>query len=62
MEFSACLMLPLTYDLNDFKSRVNRHFVPLGSFETGFLFAFNLFLLLFLLNLYLVVAVQPFNE
>ena len=36
---------PLTYDINGFKSRVNRHLFSLGSFYTVFLYDFHLFLL-----------------
>ena len=43
--------IPLTYDLNGFKSRINRHLLSVG--------ICNLFVLLFLVTLCLVVAVQP---
>ena len=51
---------PLTYDLGDFKSRINRHLYRffLSKFPVGF----NLFVLLFLLTPCLVVAVQPCME
>ena len=29
---------PLTYDLSGFKSRINRHLVTVGSFQTNFLY------------------------
>ena len=29
---------PLTYDLNGFKFRINRHLLPVGSFKTDFLY------------------------
>ena len=48
----------LTYDLNSFKSRVNRNLFSLGSFHSAFLYAFHFRLLLFLLTLCLAVAVQ----
>ena len=31
---------PLTYDLNGFQSRINRHFLTVGSFRRDFLYAF----------------------
>ena len=30
---------PLTYDLNGFKSRINRHLLTVGSFKRDFLYA-----------------------
>ena len=47
----------LTYDLNVFKSRINRKLFSLGSFYTALLYDVHVFLL-FLLALCLVVAVQ----
>ena len=41
---------PLTYDLNDFKSRINRYLITLGSFQRDFLFAL-IFLCFFFLQL-----------
>ena len=55
------LMFSLTYDLNDFKSRVNRHLLYLGSFQTAFQQAFYRFLLLVVIPC-LVPAVQPCME
>ena len=49
---------PLTYDLSGFKSRINRHLLTAGSFQT-FPICCNLFVLLFLVPPCLVVAVQP---
>ena len=50
----------LIYDLNDFKSRISRCILTVGSFETDFLcICFNLFVLFFLLIPHLVVAVWP---
>ena len=53
---------PLTYDLNGFMSRVNRHLFSLGSFYLAFLYPFQFFPLLFLVTPCLVVAVQPLRE
>ena len=41
IRFALCLSncFPLTYDLNGFKSRINRHLLNVGSFKTGFLYA-----------------------
>ena len=47
----------LTYDLNVFKSKINRKLFSLGSFYTALLYDVHVFLL-FLLALCLVVAVQ----
>ena len=52
---------PLTYDINGFKSRFNRHLFSLGSFYTVFLYGFHLFLL-FLVTPSLAVVVQPCME
>ena len=41
-----------------FKSGINRHLLTVGSFWRGFLYAFNLFVLLFLVTPCLSVAVQ----
>ena len=46
----------LTYDLSGFKSRINRHVLTVGSFET------DLFCASFLVTPCLVVAVQPCME
>ena len=46
----------LTYDLSGFKSRINRHLV------NRFPICCNLFVLLFLVTLFLVVAVRPCME
>ena len=44
---------PLTYNINGFESKVNRHLLSLGSFFTCFSssYVFNIFVLLFLLML-----------
>ena len=39
---------PLTYDLNGFKNRGNRHFLTVDSFQTGFLYALTFLWLFFL--------------
>ena len=39
---------PLTYDLSGFKSRINRHLLTVGSFETGFLYPLIFVVLFFL--------------
>ena len=52
---------PLTYDLNSFTSRINRHILFLCSFYL-FLFLFNLFLLYFLVTPCFVAALQPCME
>ena len=52
---------PLTYDLSDFKSRINRHLLTVSSFNR-FPVSCNLFVLLFLVTPCLVVAVQPCRE
>ena len=57
-----CFPFPLTYDLSGFKSRINRHLLTVGSFETDFLCALIFFMLLFLVTPCLVVAVQPCME
>ena len=49
--------LPLTYDVNDFKSRINT--VNCRFFLKRFPVCFNLFVLPFLVTLCLIVAVQP---
>ena len=49
---------PLTSDLNGFKSRINRHLLTVGSFETDFLYSL-LVILLFLVTPVTLVAVQP---
>ena len=51
---------PLTYDLNGFKSRINKHLFSF--FLNRFPVCFNLFVLLFLVTPCLVVAVQHFME
>ena len=50
---------PLTYDLNHFKSRINRH---LRFFLNIFSVCLNLFVILFLVTPCLVVAVRPCME
>ena len=52
----------LTYDLSGFKSRINRHFFNCCFFLSRFPICCNLFILLFLVTPYLVVAVQPYME
>ena len=47
----------LTYDLTDFKSRINRQILTVGSFKT-FPVCFNIFVLLCLVTPCLLVAVQ----
>ena len=49
LEFSAYRMLPLTYDLNGFKSRFNTHLLTVGSFATDLLYAL-IFLCFFFCN------------
>ena len=49
---------PLTSNQNGFKSRINRHLLTVGSFETDFLYSL-LVMLLFLVTPVTVVAVQP---
>ena len=49
---------PLTYDLSGFKSRISRHLLTVGSFETDFLYDVIFFVLLFLVTPCFVVAVQ----
>ena len=44
----------LTYDINGFKSRINRHLLMEGSFETDFLYTF----IFFLVTPCLIVAVK----
>ena len=45
---------PLTYDVSNFKSRPNKHFIlSLGSLQTAFVYAFHLFLLLSLFLIFL---------
>ena len=39
---------PLIYGLKDFKSRINRHFLNVGSFQTDFLYALIFLCFLFL--------------
>ena len=51
-----------TYDLNDLKSRINRHLLTVGFFLNRFPVCLNLFLFLFLVTPCLVVAVQPCME
>ena len=56
--FFACITL--TYDLNGFKSRINWSLLSVGSFQSAFLCAFQLCLLLFIVTPCLSVAVQTF--
>ena len=53
---------PLTYDLNGFMSRINRHALFVRSFEPAFLHLFNLFVLLILVIPCLVVDFQSYME
>ena len=46
--FFACITL--TYDLNGFKSRINWSLLSVGSFQSAFLCAFQLCLLLFVVT------------
>ena len=50
LEFFAYRMLPLIYDLNGSKSRINRHLLTAGFFLKRFLVYFNIFALLFLVS------------
>ena len=52
----------LNYDLNGFKSKINRHLFNCRFFLSRFPVCFNLFLLLFLVTPSLVVAVQSCRE
>ena len=52
---------PLTYNLNGFKSRINRHLLTVGSFSRDFLYA-TIFSCFFFVTPCLVVAVQPYME
>ena len=56
--FFACITL--TYDLNGFKFRTNWSLLSVGSFQSAFLCAFQLCLLLFVVTPCLLVAVQTF--
>ena len=47
---------PLTFDLNSFNSRINKHLLTVGSFWT-FPVCFNLFVFLFLVTLCLAVGI-----
>ena len=52
LDFSAYIeCFPLTYDLNNFQSRINRHLLSVGSFERDFLYAL-IFLCFFFLSLH----------
>ena len=53
---------PLTYDLNGFKVRINRHQLTVGFFQKRFPVYFNLFVLLFLVTPCFAVAIQPCME
>ena len=53
---------PLTYDLNGFKVRINRHQLTVGYFQKRFPVCFNLFVLLFLVTPCFAVAIQPCME
>ena len=53
---------PLAYDLNDFKSRINRQLLTVGSVLNRFSVCFNFFMLLFLVTPCLVAVVQPCME
>ena len=50
---------PLTYDLIGFKSRINRHLLTVGSFQTDFLYPVMIFVLFILVTPCLIVAIQP---
>ena len=49
---------PLTYNLNRFKSRINRHLLTVGSFYKDFLYDLTLLWFFFFVTACLVVAVQ----
>ena len=55
---------PLIYDISGFKSRISRHPLTVGSFQTDFLYPVicNLFCVSFFVTPCLVVAVQPCME
>ena len=53
---------PLTYDLNGFKSRINRHLLTVRFFLNRFPVYFNLFILIYLVTACLVVSVHPCME
>ena len=53
---------PLTYNLNDFTSSINRHLLTKGRFLKRFSVCFDLFVHLFLETPCLAVAVQPCIE
>ena len=53
---------PLTYNLNDLKSRIDRHLLAARSFLIRFPVCLNLFSFLFLVTPCLVVAVQSCME
>ena len=53
---------PLTYDLSGFKSRISRHLLTAGSFQTDFLYALLFFVLFVLVTPCLAVAVHPCME
>ena len=53
---------PLTCDLIGFNSRINRHLFNCRFFLNRFPVCFNIFVFLFLVTPYLVVAVQPCIE
>ena len=49
---------PLTYNLNHFKSRINRHLLTVSSFYKDFLYDLTLLCFFFFVTACLVVAVQ----
>ena len=51
--------VPLTYDLKEFQSAFNRQFLSLGSSWSALLFAFHLYLILFLTTPCFGVAAYP---
>ena len=53
---------PLTYDLNGFKSRINKNPIKCRFFLKRFCVCFNLFVLLLIVTPCLVVVVQPYME
>ena len=57
-EFSAYRMLFLTYDLNGFKSRINKHLLTVGTFYRDFLYAFNALSKLKLMEIHQVNSIR----
>ena len=52
---------PLTYDLNGFKSRINRYLLTVKFFVNRFAVCFNLSVVLFLVRPCLLVTVHGVN-